>query len=68
MSPGMNAAFPWMLDLFGGRPSARSLHFISAALIVLFVAVHLVEVVLAGAVNEIRSMVTGRYVVPEEKP
>src|SRR3546814_9362052 len=23
MSPGMNAAWPWFLDLFGGRPSAR---------------------------------------------
>jgi thiosulfate reductase cytochrome b subunit len=66
MSPGMNAAFPWMLDLFGGRPSARSLHFISAALIVAFVAVHLIEVVLAGPINEVRSMITGRYVVPRE--
>jgi thiosulfate reductase cytochrome b subunit len=73
MSPGMNAAFPWMLDLFGGRPSARSLHFISDSLIVLFFLVHIVEVILAGAVNEVRSMITGKYVVPsgtghEEEP
>ena len=66
MSPGMNAALPWLLDLFGGRPSARSLHFISASLIVAFVAVHLIEVVLAGPVNEVRSMITGRYVVPQD--
>lgn len=66
MSPGFDAVCPWLLDLFGGRQSARSLHFIAAALIVLFVAIHLVEVVLAGPINEVRSMLTGRYVVPKE--
>jgi thiosulfate reductase cytochrome b subunit len=66
MSPGFDAFFPWLLDLFGGRQSARSLHFISASLIVLFVIVHLTEVVLAGPINEIRSMLNGRYVVPKE--
>jgi thiosulfate reductase cytochrome b subunit len=68
MSPGMNAAWPWLLDLFGGRQSARSLHFIAAALIALFILVHLVMVVLAGPINEIRSMITGRYRLPKEKP
>jgi thiosulfate reductase cytochrome b subunit len=66
MSPGFDAFCPWLLDIFGGRQSARSIHFISASLIVLFVIVHLVEVVLAGPINEIRSMLTGNYVVPEE--
>ena len=64
MSPGFNAIAPWMLDLFGGRQSARSLHFVFASLITLFIVVHLVEVVLAGPINEVRSMITGRYVVP----
>ncbi|MGZ8363222.1 MAG: cytochrome b/b6 domain-containing protein [Caulobacteraceae bacterium] len=67
MSPGFNAVAPWMLDLFGGRQSARSLHFIAAMLIVAFVAVHVFEVFLAGFVNEVRSMITGRYVIPEKK-
>src|SRR5690606_30750790 len=58
MSPGMDASWPWLIDLFGGRQSARSIHFIAAMLIVLFVLVHLVMVVLAGPVNEIRSMIT----------
>jgi thiosulfate reductase cytochrome b subunit len=66
MSPGFDAVCPWLLDVFGGRQSARSIHFISASLIVLFVVVHLVEVVLVGAINEVRSMLTGRYAVPEE--
>ena len=31
MSPGMDAFFPWLLDLFGGRQSARSIHFFAPA-------------------------------------
>jgi Ni/Fe-hydrogenase b-type cytochrome subunit len=65
LSPGMNAAWPWLLDLFGGRQSARSLHFIAMALIAGFTVVHLALVILAGAWNEIRSMLTGRWRVPE---
>jgi len=67
MSPGMNAAWGWLLDLFGGRQSARSIHFICAMLIVAFIAVHLIMVVLAGPINEVRSMITGWYRVPEKK-
>jgi thiosulfate reductase cytochrome b subunit len=66
MSPGVDAAVPWLVSLFGGRQSARAIHFITANLIVLFVIVHVVEVFLAGAWNEIRSMITGRYVLPAE--
>ncbi|HET9640265.1 MAG TPA: cytochrome b/b6 domain-containing protein [Allosphingosinicella sp.] len=68
MSPGLDAAWPWLLDLFGGRQSARSIHFIAAALIAAFILVHLVMVVLAGPINEIGSMITGRYRLPKEKP
>jgi thiosulfate reductase cytochrome b subunit len=64
MSPAMNAAWPWLLDLFGGRQSARSLHFIAAMLMTLFVVVHLVMVLLSGPINGIRSMITGRHVAP----
>lgn len=63
MSPAMNAAWPWLLDLFGGRQSARTLHFISASLIVLFVLVHVAMVVASGAWNNLRSMITGRYAI-----
>src|ERR1044072_8071591 len=55
MSPGMDAAWGWLVDIFGGRQSARSIHFICAMLIALFILVHLVMVVLAGPLNEIRS-------------
>ncbi|MBW4331262.1 cytochrome b/b6 domain-containing protein [Stakelama sp. CBK3Z-3] len=64
MSPGINAAWPWLLDLFGGRQSARSIHFITATLIVAFIIVHLTLVILAGPLGEIRSMITGWWRVP----
>jgi Ni/Fe-hydrogenase b-type cytochrome subunit len=67
LSPGMNAAWPWLVDLFGGRQSARSIHFICAGGLAAFIAVHLILVVLAGPINEIRSMITGWFVLPEEK-
>jgi len=65
LSPGMNAAWPWLLDVFGGRQSARSLHFIAMVAITGFTIVHLAMVVLAGWRNEVRSMLTGRWRVPE---
>jgi thiosulfate reductase cytochrome b subunit len=67
MSPGMNAAWPWLIDLFGGRQSARSVHFIAAGLLVAFFLVHILMVVLAGPINEIRSMITGKYRLPPER-
>jgi len=66
MSPGFDAFAPWLLDLFGGRQSARSIHFFCASGIVAFIVVHLTEVVLAGPINEVKSMITGRYAVPPE--
>jgi thiosulfate reductase cytochrome b subunit len=67
MSPSMVASWPWLIDLFGGRQSARSIHFIAAALLVLFVVVHILMVLLAGPFNEMRSMITGRFRLPKEK-
>lgn len=61
MSPGMDAAWPWLLDIFGGRQSARTLHFVVMALLVLFFVVHVIMVVVAGPINELRSMITGYY-------
>ncbi len=66
MSPAMNAAFPWLLTLFHGRQSARTVHFVLASLLVLFLLVHLAMVVLSGPFNNMRSMITGRYRIPEE--
>ena len=67
MSPAMDAAWPWLLDLFGGRPSARSIHFICASLLAAFLCVHLLMVVLAGPINEVGSMITGRFLLPPDR-
>ena len=67
MSPSIDAAWPWLPDLFGGRPSARSVHFIVAAAILGFIIVHLIMVVLAGPVNEIWSMISGRFRIPADR-
>jgi Ni/Fe-hydrogenase b-type cytochrome subunit len=66
LSPAMNAAWPWLLDVFGGRQSARSIHFLCMIALSLFVVVHLVLVILAGPLNEVRSVITGWWRVPEE--
>ncbi|MBX3563166.1 MAG: cytochrome b/b6 domain-containing protein [Sphingomonas sp.] len=63
MSPGM---WPWLIDLFGGRQSARSVHFIAMVAMSGFIVVHLALVFLAGAINEVRSMITGWWKAPEE--
>ena len=67
MAPSFNATFPQLLWLFGGRQSARSLHFLCAMGLLAFIVVHLVMVVLAGPINEIRSMITGWFRTPPEK-
>ena len=67
MSPAMDAAWPWLVDMFFGRQSARSVHFICASLIGLFILVHLTMVLLAGPSNELRSMITGWYRLPPER-
>lgn len=59
MSPGMEAAWPWLTDIFGGRQSARSLHFISAWLLFGFFLLHIVLVLLAGPIRQIGDMITG---------
>ncbi|KAA1177274.1 hypothetical protein FP026_25635 [Rhizobium tropici] len=66
MSPSMDAGFPFLLDFFGGRQSARSIHFICAWSIVFFVLVHVAMVILSGLWNNMRSMITGRYRIKNE--
>ncbi len=67
LSPGIDAACPWLVALFHGRQTARTIHFMAAMLLVAFIAVHLLMVALAGPWNELRSMITGRYVLPAER-
>ena len=66
MSPRLDTLFGGWVDVFGGRQSVRTIHFIVAWLLVAFVAVHVFEVIVTGLWNNLRSMITGRYRVPPE--
>ena len=61
MSPHMDSVLGWLLDLVGGRQSARTLHFIFAGLMVAFIGIHVFMVLVSGPINQIRSMITGRF-------
>ena len=56
---------PWLLDVFGGRQSARTLHFLTAFSLVAFVVVHVAMVILSGVFNNLRSMITGYYAIEQ---
>ncbi|HEX5504489.1 MAG TPA: molybdopterin-dependent oxidoreductase [Thermomicrobiales bacterium] len=60
MSPAFTARFPWYLKLFGGRQTARSLHFLSLAAFVLFIIVHTAMVIAHGFGNEVALVIFGR--------
>lgn len=63
MSPRLDTLMPGWIEVFGGRQSARTLHFVIAWMLVLFVLVHVFEVLISGVWNNLRSMITGRYEV-----
>lgn len=60
ISPGMGPSFGWMIELMGGRQSARSLHFIFAFALLGFLIVHVALVLLSGPARQMRAMITGR--------
>jgi thiosulfate reductase cytochrome b subunit len=63
MSPMVDSVLPGWVDWFGGRQSARTIHFIVAWLLVAFVVIHVFEVVISGLWNHLRSMITGYFTV-----
>ena len=64
--PAFTAISPELIDLFGGRQTARTLHVVCSLLLVLFVVVHLVQMVVAGALNQLRGMIIGKYKITQE--
>jgi len=59
MSPAVTAAYPGLLDLFGGSQSARTIHFFVFAMLVFFLIVHVVMVALTGFRRQMRAMTFG---------
>ena len=68
LSPAFNAAFPIVVDAFGGRQSARTLHFFISLFLVLFLLVHVTMIFLAGFTIRMRAIITGRAPLPPERP
>jgi thiosulfate reductase cytochrome b subunit len=66
MSPTIDTAFPWLLTVLGGRQAARTIHFITCFSFVGFIVIHVLQVILTGFFNNIRSMVTGWFIVKHE--
>ena len=60
MSPAIVAAWPVLLDLFGGHQSARTIHFAAFAAVMLFLAGHVLMVVMSGFRRQMRAMTLGR--------
>jgi thiosulfate reductase cytochrome b subunit len=66
MSPGLNAAFPWLDALWGGRQSARSVHFLAMNGIAGFLFLHLALVLLSGPIRQVGAMITGRMTIGDK--
>jgi thiosulfate reductase cytochrome b subunit len=64
LSPAFDSAFPWAVDVLGGRQSARTLHFFVSGFLVIFLVVHVTMVALGGFWSRMRAMITGRVVLP----
>jgi thiosulfate reductase cytochrome b subunit len=60
MSPAITAAYPFLLDLFGGYQSARTVHFFGFAALILFLIVHVAMVIATGFRRQLRAMILGK--------
>ncbi len=61
MSPALDVLSPGWVDIFSGRQSIRTIHFLLAGALVLFFVIHIFEVIISGFWNNLRSMITGYY-------
>jgi thiosulfate reductase cytochrome b subunit len=68
MSPVVTSVFPFFVRWSAGYESARTIHFLAANLLVLFVLVHVAMVCLAGFVQRTMAMITGRVSGGGERP
>lgn len=56
MSPAVTASCPFLLTIFFGAQSARTIHFFSAVLLVLFLLIHIIMIARAGFKKHMRAM------------
>jgi thiosulfate reductase cytochrome b subunit len=67
LSPAFDSAFPAAVNVFGGRQSARTLHFFVSGFLLLFLIVHLAMVALTGFRIRMRAMINGLATSPQER-
>lgn len=60
MSPAVTAAYPFLLDLFFGAQSARTIHFFASSALVLFLLTHLIMVVRSGFRKNLGTITLGK--------
>jgi len=60
MSPAITAAYPFLLTMFAGAQSARTIHFFASLLLVLFLIVHVIMVVRSGFKQQMRAITLGK--------
>ena len=59
MSPAVVNSFPWYARIFGGRQSARSIHFLTMFSFLAFLVVHVTLVVMTGFARNMNHIVMG---------
>lgn len=59
MSPAVTSVLPMLVTSMGGQQSARTIHFIVASLLALFVVGHVAMVALAGFSRQVGAMILG---------
>lgn len=60
MSPAMTAAFPVLVDMWGGTQSARTIHFFASIALELFLIVHLLMIILTGFKQNMKAIIVGK--------
>ena len=60
MSPAITAAYPFLLKIFFGAQSARTIHFFASVSLVLFLLVHVIMVIRSGFLKQIKAMTIGQ--------
>jgi thiosulfate reductase cytochrome b subunit len=61
MAPAITAPFPFLLDIFGGYQSARTIHFFATIALFLFLIVHVIMVIRSGFKKQMLSMTISKY-------
>ena len=60
MSPGITASFPFIVVMWGGTQSARTIHFFASIALELFLVVHLLMIIITGFRQNMKAIVIGR--------